>query len=536
MIAVAHELESGGEDSDQQDQLIKKVRQDTFTLLKKSKTPEKPAITRKAPDLLTPNPLTQMPPWYWPLPDPEKRIEVLESFMPPNENIPGDREILLNKLCWSNSFPKEEKKRIAQSYGKFTVGQVKELSAILDKENRKTMIIWNNHPGTRDDIFTIFFKNQRTWGRIIGTSDDEANKVFLEYPYESRGAFPEWEKQPLYWLLLGRENFDVYKKEKRLWESIDRTFQVAGEKGKIDVSLKILEIFSIDAVKRDLREQVEERVVNESKNNVRVLVKIAEACIKENNERRNRGIEILNRVVDRIESEEVMDAQVCEYAAEIILKPVEELIPRCEMVLRRAITLDPQYAVPWNSLGALLTQHPGRYDEAEAAYKKSIELNPKYPYPWTGLGMLYQKLGRVQEAREAYHNAIEIEPDNLNFLHNDAELALVENDLERTRERLNRASKHLKSDEDNRNHAVLELALAGAADDRKKMSAIHENLKAIHNRMKTPSTWDYNDMEPFIKKLTPPAQNLLQAWIAAVKHQSHQDPDAAYKSYLNKSE
>jgi hypothetical protein len=41
-------------------------------------------------------------------------------------------------------------------------------------------------------------------------------------------------------------------------------------------------------------------------------------------------------------------------------------------------------------------------------------------------------------------------------------------------------------------------------------------------------------MEPFIRTLSPAAQNLLHAWINAVKHQPGQPPDQAYKEYMKK--
>ena len=47
-----------------------------------------------------------------------------------------------------------------------------------------------------------------------------------------------------------------------------------------------------------------------------------------------------------------------------------------EAAYRRAIELDPAYALPWNNLGYLLQDHLARYEEAEAAYRKAIEFDP----------------------------------------------------------------------------------------------------------------------------------------------------------------
>lgn len=815
VVAISQELDIGGFnivqfDLVQQDILVKKP-QDTFTLLDDIKKSEPSIYTKGYSRFLESNPLAQLPQWYWPLPDPDKRLEVLESFMPNNENIPGDREIMLNKLCGSIAFPEKEKIKIAHNYNKFTIEQINELSAILDNENHRAIAIWNNRPEARNELLTAFFKEQQEWGYLIGTSDEEVNKIFLEYPFKGKGVFSDWEKHPLYWLLLGEVYFAVYRQDVRLWESIDRAFHAAGEKGKIDVSLKILNIFTIEAVKKELREKIEARAADESKNEPRVMFGIAGSCIKEDNDRRDKGIEILNHLVDHIEAKEVTDARFCQLVGALILEHVNELVPRCEAVLRRAIELDskyayswyslgnllkdylklyeeaekaykkaieldpnfaavwnalgnlfmenlgrfkeaekaykraiemdPQNAFPWNGLGNLLMTHLGRFEEAERAYEKAIKLDPKYAYPWNGLGnllmnhlerykeaenaykraieldpksafpwnnlghllmrklgrykeaeeafgkaieldpkliesrtgliglltkhpgryeeaekickkaievnpnnaalwndlgnlltqflgrykeaeeafrkaieldpklaepwnglgglltkhlgrykeaekalkkaielnpknallwhnlgnllsnyvkhhdeaekafkiateldpglaatwsglaTLYQRLGKFQKAREAFNKAIEINSEDIKTLHNDAELALVENDLERAQRRLKKGYQLLKTNEAKRNHAVLELALALAKSNIKELPAILENLSDINASIKIPSTWNYTDMEPFINRLLPAAQNLFKAWIGAVKHQPHQDLETVYNNY-----
>jgi tetratricopeptide (TPR) repeat protein len=84
-----------------------------------------------------------------------------------------------------------------------------------------------------------------------------------------------------------------------------------------------------------------------------------------------------------------------------------------EAAYRRAIELDPQVAVPWYNFGNLLKDHLGRYEESETAYRRAIEIDPQFAYPWNNLGILLQDhLGRHEEAEAAYRRAIEIDPQS----------------------------------------------------------------------------------------------------------------------------
>ena len=81
-----------------------------------------------------------------------------------------------------------------------------------------------------------------------------------------------------------------------------------------------------------------------------------------------------------------------------------------EAAYRKAIELDPKFAVPWNKLGNLFSWSLGRHAEAKAAYQKAIELDPRFAYPWNNLGnLLRNHFGRYEEAEEAYHKAIELD-------------------------------------------------------------------------------------------------------------------------------
>jgi len=85
-----------------------------------------------------------------------------------------------------------------------------------------------------------------------------------------------------------------------------------------------------------------------------------------------------------------------------------------EMVVRRALDLDPQVASLWNNLGLLLSKQPGRADEAEAAYRRAAEVDPKDAGPWNNLGrLLSEQPARADEAEAAYRRAAEIDPKDV---------------------------------------------------------------------------------------------------------------------------
>jgi Flp pilus assembly protein TadD len=82
-----------------------------------------------------------------------------------------------------------------------------------------------------------------------------------------------------------------------------------------------------------------------------------------------------------------------------------------EQAYRRAIELDPRYALPWHNLGIQLGDLR-RYEEAEQAYRRAMELDPRDADPWNNLGNLLGELKRYGEAEQAYRRAIELDPAN----------------------------------------------------------------------------------------------------------------------------
>jgi tetratricopeptide (TPR) repeat protein len=82
---------------------------------------------------------------------------------------------------------------------------------------------------------------------------------------------------------------------------------------------------------------------------------------------------------------------------------------QAESLFRRAIDVDPKFALSWNGLGNVLAE-TGRKDEAEAAYRKAIELDPNLVSSLNGLGNVLSNIGRNDEAEAAYRKATELDP------------------------------------------------------------------------------------------------------------------------------
>ena len=84
-----------------------------------------------------------------------------------------------------------------------------------------------------------------------------------------------------------------------------------------------------------------------------------------------------------------------------------------EGAYRKAIGLNPEYALPWNNLGNLLAGPLKRREEAEGAYREAIGLDPKKSRPWQELGELLREQGRLAEAGLAYAkgNALDVAVD-----------------------------------------------------------------------------------------------------------------------------
>lgn len=77
---------------------------------------------------------------------------------------------------------------------------------------------------------------------------------------------------------------------------------------------------------------------------------------------------------------------------------------------RKAVELDPNFALAWAFRAHLLTFKLSRPTEAEQLLRKAIKIDPRNPYYHTVLGNVLEKLGRYAEAEAAYRGATEVDP------------------------------------------------------------------------------------------------------------------------------
>jgi lipoprotein NlpI len=78
---------------------------------------------------------------------------------------------------------------------------------------------------------------------------------------------------------------------------------------------------------------------------------------------------------------------------------------------RKAIELDPRFAVAHSSLGNVLSDQ-GKTDEAIAEYRKAIELDPRDATSHISLGNTLSGQGKTEEAMTEYNAAIRLDPKN----------------------------------------------------------------------------------------------------------------------------
>ena len=77
---------------------------------------------------------------------------------------------------------------------------------------------------------------------------------------------------------------------------------------------------------------------------------------------------------------------------------------------RIAISLNKNYGLAWNNLGASL-ECLGNKQEAKLAYEEAIRLNPRHPEAQNNLGAIYSEEGQIDKATKNFEAAIAANPD-----------------------------------------------------------------------------------------------------------------------------
>ena len=81
-----------------------------------------------------------------------------------------------------------------------------------------------------------------------------------------------------------------------------------------------------------------------------------------------------------------------------------------EISLRKAIEINPNYAIAHSNLGNIL-RDIGKLQDAEVSTRKAVELNPDYADAHSNLGSILRDIGKLQDAEVSTRKAIEINPD-----------------------------------------------------------------------------------------------------------------------------
>ena len=100
----------------------------------------------------------------------------------------------------------------------------------------------------------------------------------------------------------------------------------------------------------------------------------------------------------------------------LILKRLGKL-KEAELFIRKAIELNPNYALGYSNLGGILNSL-GKFKEAELSIRKAIELNPNEAELHSNLGGILNSLGKLREAELFIRKAIELNPEYANAHYN----------------------------------------------------------------------------------------------------------------------
>ena len=92
----------------------------------------------------------------------------------------------------------------------------------------------------------------------------------------------------------------------------------------------------------------------------------------------------------------------------VLLKELGK-ITEAELFIRKAIALNPKFAMNHSNLGVIL-KDLGKLQEAEASFRKAIALNPQFADAYLNLAALLRDLGKLQEAELFSRKAIELNP------------------------------------------------------------------------------------------------------------------------------
>jgi tetratricopeptide (TPR) repeat protein len=176
---------------------------------------------------------------------------------------------------------------------------------------------------------------------------------------------------------------------------------------------------------------------------------------------------------------------------------------------RQQLATAPNHEQAWNGLGNALRQL-GKLDEEVEAYRQQLEIKPDHEHAWNNLAIAYWHQGNIEQAQQAFAHALELNPQDLFSLSNDAELALVQNDKTRCRQRIN--SVLALVDNKTQQYVILPF-LAWLTEPENAPDAVYQALEQLDNSVKI--AWNFADIEPVILRLTAEQQAVARQFIAS---------------------
>ncbi|MCB2263479.1 MAG: tetratricopeptide repeat protein, partial [Candidatus Thiosymbion ectosymbiont of Robbea hypermnestra] len=376
-----------------------------------------------------PNPLTNLPTWHWPLgkPDESARNHKLDQLLPANPDVTTDREHTLNRLANSLvSFSGEEGRRgILSAYPSMSQGQVDGLLKVLEEAQKYFESLVEQSP---DGVFNQFHQRFPEWAGIVLDDETAGWRRYLYAPLEGETLFAHAESWPHYWLGLAQGLMVRMGDQQAAERALERAKKRADPSELANLAERLLEPERPEETPEETWRWLEEQARRLAPDHDWLDFLIARRLLQAPEPDPDRAGQLLTPLLDNPPA-----AHHCNDLAVLILDKLPKLAAKTEPLLRRAIVLAPQDAHPWNNLGALLMQHLGRYEEAEAAFRQAIELDPKYALPWNNLGILLKNhLDRHQEAEAAYRQAIELNPKDADPWYNLG--ILLKNHLDRHEE------------------------------------------------------------------------------------------------------
>ncbi|MCU0285101.1 MAG: tetratricopeptide repeat protein [Acidobacteria bacterium] len=407
LTAIAHHLEGNLTADDYKDELLEKINRKVMKMISLPlPVPAQEIMPVKTP--ISENPLADLPPWYWPLPESAReesnRNSILTKLMPVNPIIQLDPDMMANHLSWSISISIDEKKKIMGSMPNLSQFQVDELMKLFEEERHKFMSIWTENSEQRDALLSLFFNHQRDWAIFILGDEAAGNRRFFYAPDEH--IFRHWEKYWEYWFLLARGILENLHDEKKATEMAAKGIEVASDPKKM--AFYLVQQFEDENIPVSFKKLLESFAYKLAAEEPWINYGLAYLRVKTSPLEKESAQELLEPLIQNPPE----NAGRCYRLGAFIVNHLPGIAPRAESLFRKAIELDENDAYPWNGLGNLLQDHLKRYEESESVYRKAIELDSKFAYPWNGLGNLLQDhLKRYEESESAYRKAIELDPN-----------------------------------------------------------------------------------------------------------------------------